>query len=100
MPVYANLTKLQSDTRKRTVNSLQNLRKHLHTNIPRRTLKDTLLLATWNLRDFGGNRKGHGSRQTESLYYISEIIASFDIVALQEIGNDLRALEKVMSLFG
>jgi endonuclease/exonuclease/phosphatase family metal-dependent hydrolase len=57
-----------------------------------RLLSDTLLLATWNIRDFGNNRKA------ESLHYIAEIISRFDLVAIQEVQSDLSGLNKLMQL--
>lgn len=59
---------------------------------------DSLLLATWNIREFGG--KKFGGRTEEALFCIAEIINRFDIVAVQEVRPDLQALERVMSLLG
>ena len=55
-------------------------------------------LATWNLRDF--DKESYGYRTPDALYYIAEIVNHFDIVALQEINEDLRALEKLRRLLG
>ena len=60
----------------------------------------TLLLATWNIRDFDSNKFGFGPRLPETFYYIAEMISAFDLVALQEINRDLTALERVMSILG
>ncbi len=59
-----------------------------------------LLLATWNIRDFDSNKFGFGPRLEESFFYIAEIIANFDLVALQEINADLEPLEKLMGILG
>lgn len=59
---------------------------------------DSLLLATWNIREFGGRK--FGGRTEEALFCIAEIINRFDIVAVQEVRPDLQALERVMSLLG
>lgn len=59
-----------------------------------------LLLATWNIRDFDSNKFGWGPRLTESLYYIAEIISTFDLVAVQEVNRDLRPLQRVMKILG
>ncbi|MCF3638561.1 endonuclease/exonuclease/phosphatase family protein [Rhizobium sp. TRM95111] len=67
----------------------------------RRQKKDSsLLLATWNIRDFDSNKFKYGPRLTESFYYIAEIISCFDLVALQEINRDLAPLDKVMGILG
>ncbi|UCE26822.1 MAG: endonuclease/exonuclease/phosphatase family protein [Candidatus Coatesbacteria bacterium] len=68
--------------------------------VPPRTASDTLLLATWNVREFGRRRPKYGRRIPESFYYIAETISAFDIVALQEVNEDLRDLKKVMGYLG
>lgn len=68
------------------------LRGQLDSNIPRKTATDTLLLATWNIREFGDNRR------RESLYYLAEIISRFDLVAAQEVSTNLKGLHDLVSL--
>lgn len=113
MPFYAGLrprppvVDLAPEDRIRTIEGIQNLRAQKEEEIPPRTLKDTLLLATWNIRDFGNEDKRAqpdgtgrpGPRLNESYYYIAEIISAFDIVAIQEV-NTLSALERVMKILG
>lgn len=67
--------------------------------VPPRNLSKTLLLATWNVREFGKNAK-FGARTPESLLYIAEIISHFDIVAVQEVNQNLRDLKRVLALLG
>lgn len=100
MPVYWKLKYFASNDRSRVVKNLQRLRNQLDAEIPNRTLEDTLLLATWNIRDFDSNKFKHGPRLTEALYYIAEIISRFDVVAVQEISDDIRPLEKVLDILG
>lgn len=112
MPYYSHLKPKQqvedigTADRKRTISGIQRLRAQKAKEIPTRTLKDTLLLATWNIRDFGNEDKRArgaqgrpGPRLEESLYYIAEVISGFDIVAIQEV-NSLDALERVMRILG
>lgn len=66
--------------------------------VPERSLNGTLLLATWNLREFGGSK--YEERRPESLYYIAEVISHFDIVAVQEIRPNLKPLQQVMAILG
>lgn len=107
MPFYSPLRHLPADVRARAVAGLQALRAQARaTGIPKRTLKDTLLLATWNIRDFGNEDKRAqdglnqpGPRLEESYYYIAEIIANFDLVAIQEV-NSLEALKRVIKILG
>jgi hypothetical protein len=60
----------------------------------------SLLLATWNIRDFDSNKFGFGPRLPETFYYIAEIISCFDLVAVQEVNRDLSAFERVTAILG
>ena len=68
--------------------------------VRRRKSESSLLLATWNIRDFDSNKFGWGYRLPESFYYIAEIISCFDLVAIQEVNRDLTALDKVLAILG
>lgn len=65
-----------------------------------RKCDSSLLLATWNIRDFDSNKFGYGPRRKDSLYYIAEMISCFDLVAVQEVNRDLTAWQKVMDILG
>jgi endonuclease/exonuclease/phosphatase family metal-dependent hydrolase len=104
MPYYNYLRwKIREDEeRKRTVKNLIKLRKQLESMIPPKDSEDNLLLATWNIRDFGKpikKRRGWGPRLPETWFYIAEIISRFDFVALQEV-NELEELGHVMDVLG
>jgi hypothetical protein len=60
----------------------------------------SLLLATWNIRDFDSDRFGFGPRRPETFYYLAEMISCFDLVAVQEVSRDLSALETLMRILG
>ncbi len=92
MPYYHPLKQLNKEERLRTTNNLLKLRRQLDRDIPQKTATDTLLLATWNIREFGNNRR------KESLFYLSEIISRFDLVAVQEVSANLKGLENLVSL--
>lgn len=97
MPFYQKIDGTANEGR-RTLERLLVLREQLRREIPERTLKDKLLLATWNIRDF--DKAAYGSRLDESIYYIAEIISHFDIVAVQEVFRDLAGLERVLKVLG
>lgn len=102
MPFYHYLKYRIRDktTRDRVIDKLASLRGRLDRNIPPKDVENTLLLATWNIRDFDKvNRRGYGKRLPESLFYIAEIISRFDLVAVQEV-NQLREWEQVMDVLG
>ena len=83
------------DTRLRVVDRLLKLRAQLAEEVPEKTATETLLIATWNIREFGENRLD------ESLYYIAEIIDHFDIVVIQEVNSkELGGFKTVMKILG
>ncbi len=57
-----------------------------------------LRLATWNIREFDSNK--YGKRLEESFYYIAEIMSNFDLIAVQEVRDDITALKKVIRILG
>ncbi|MEL6720571.1 MAG: endonuclease/exonuclease/phosphatase family protein [Bacteroidota bacterium] len=97
MPFYQSLNpSLPEDTH--AIKKILELREALKEQIPERTHSSTLLLATWNIRDF--DRSAYGYRLKEAYYYLAEIISSFDLIAVQEIYKDLTALNQLMSILG
>jgi hypothetical protein len=68
--------------------------------VRKRRSDSSLLLATWNIRDFDSNKFGYGPRLPETFYYIAEMISCFDLVAVQEVSRDLAALETLMRILG
>lgn len=100
MPFYPALKRFKKDSSRRIASNLLTLRNGLRQEIPRKTLNDTLLLGTWNIRDFDSNKFGHGPRLPESYFYIAEIISAFDLVAVQEINEDIQPLKRVQRILG
>ncbi len=88
----------ETTTDQRTAQGLLLLREKLAEQVPKRTVNETLLLATWNIRDFDSSK--YGLRSDEAMYYIAEIISHFDLVAVQEVNADLQALNRLMSILG
>lgn len=101
MPHYHAIRRWRDESaRVRVLDRLLALREQLHAEVTRHSSEGSLLLATWNIRDFDVNKFGHGRRLPESLHYIAEIISAFDLVAIQEVNRDLSGLQKVMALLG
>lgn len=96
--VFYNQIDQESEKGRRTAERLLDLRKALELGIPRRNIGGTLLLATWNIREF--DSPSYGDRKDEPLYYIAEIIDHFDLVAIQEVRDNLDALERLMGFLG
>lgn len=96
MASYKKIRKIEDEAAKaRVIERLLALRKQLNAQVPEKTATQTLLLATWNIREFGENRL------PESSYYIAEIIDHFDIVVIQEVNSkEIGGLENVLSILG
>ncbi len=83
------------------------LRSRLDAEIPARRIDRNLLIATWNLRAFGGltekwasGDKDSPKRNWRGLAAIAEIVSRFDVIAIQEIIGDLAALRTLMKTLG
>lgn len=101
MPRYYPIKYWKDDVaRGRVLNRLLALRAQLRKEILKHKSDGSLLLATWNIRDFDSNKFGHGKRLPESFHYIAEIISAFDLVAVQEVNRNLSGLKRVMKLLG
>ena len=81
----------------RTASKLLALKDALAAQVPQKC-DDKVLLATWNIREF--DSAAYGDRSLECLYYIAEIISHFDLIAVQEVREDIGALEEVLSILG
>ena len=101
MPYYRPLKKHSFSDRTRIVEGIQRLRQQFKDErFPGKKYSSTLILGTWNLRNFDDDRFNYGPRLKESLYYIAEIIAHFDVIAVQEICVDLWPLKKLIKILG
>ncbi len=98
MPFYNRIRETTPEGR-RIIDGLLRLKDGLAADgVPARSANDTLMLATWNLREFGPSK--FGLRPDEPLYYLAEVIDRFDLVALQEVRDDLSVLNRLMSILG
>ncbi len=104
MPLFYDLDGFGDDTARiagrlaALKNALQHGPEKPDRRVPDKNATATLLLATWNLKAFDG---GTTDRRTdESYWYIAEIISHFDIIAIQEVGAHLGALEKLRTRLG
>ena len=82
---------------------LAELRTALDQYIPPKALDRNLLIGTWNLRAFGDLTEKWKSgandtpkRDLHSLLCIAEIISRFDVIALQEVKANLKALRHML----
>lgn len=87
---------MQRAEKLRCIDGLLRLREALAAAIPTRRSEENLLVASWNLKEFGHTKQ----RLPESYYYIAEVISRFDLVAVQEIKSTLKDLSIVMRILG
>lgn len=97
MPFY-KLINSKTDEGRRTAEGLLRLKTALDNAMPPKALDRTLLLASWNVREFGGDK--YGGREDEPLFYLAEILSRFDIIAMQEIRGNLNELDRLMNILG
>ena len=86
---------------------LEQLRGVLDQEIPRKVLDYNLLVATWNIRSFGNltpkwaaGSNDSPKRDLHSLACIGEIISRFDVVAIQEVTSNIKALRHLLKYLG
>lgn len=92
---------------KSTRDELAKLEAGLDAEVPARRLNRNLLVATWNVRDFGGmsdtwerGAKDSPKRNMADALAIAAILSRFDVVAVQEARSNLRALRHVLKALG
>ncbi|MEE8422727.1 MAG: endonuclease/exonuclease/phosphatase family protein [Dehalococcoidia bacterium] len=75
--------------------------------IPRKQLDRNFLIATWNIRAFGGLTSKWTSESGDSpkrdlyaLHVIAEVVSRFDVVAIQEVKSELTAIQALLTLLG
>jgi len=85
------------------VSDLAELRAELDRAVPAKALDRNLLIATWNIRNFGNLTERWASRPNDSpkrdlhaVHCIAEILSRFDVVAIQEVRSNLKALRRTM----
>jgi len=83
------------------------LKEDLDTRIPPKQVDRNVMIATWNIRAFGdftdkwnANKDDSPKRDLQSIIYIAEIISRFDVVAVQEVKANIKALETMMEFLG
>jgi endonuclease/exonuclease/phosphatase family metal-dependent hydrolase len=86
---------------------LDELRAGLDSVVPAKRRKANLLIGTWNVRAFGGLTEKWESalddtpkRNLADICAIAEIIARFDVVAVQEARDDLSGLHRLLERLG
>lgn len=83
------------------------LNRNLDAMIPSKKLDQNILIASWNIRAFGGltekweaNEDDSPKRDLHALLAIAQIIRRFDIIAVQEVKGNLKAFRHMLKLLG
>lgn len=86
---------------------LARLASALDASVPPKHLDRNLLIATWNIRSFGSltrkwlaGDKDSPKRDLRGLAAIKTIVSRFDVIAIQEVVGDLRALRDLIKALG
>jgi hypothetical protein len=79
-----------------TLKALQLLSKSIDkAKVPSSKLDETLIIASWNTRQFGQVR-----RSTKALHLVAEILGQFDLIAIVELRENLDDLGEVLGYLG
>jgi endonuclease/exonuclease/phosphatase family metal-dependent hydrolase len=86
---------------------LRALRTKLSSDIPAKRLDHNLIVATWNIRAFGDLCESwipapndSPKRNLFSLRCIAEIVSRFDVIAIQEARDNIKALRHMLKFLG
>jgi endonuclease/exonuclease/phosphatase family metal-dependent hydrolase len=89
------------------IENVRQLANDLDAKIPAKKIDRNLLIGTWNIRAFGNlTRKWQSDdddspkRDLHSVLCIAEIIKRFDVIAIQEVKANIRALRDTLKLLG
>lgn len=89
------------------LSDIEALRDYLRSTIPSKRLDENLLIVTWNIRAFASLTRewtagspDSPKRDLRALLAIGEIIRRFDVIAVQEVKGNLRALRDLMKWLG
>lgn len=87
--------------------NLDLLNKDLDAHLPSKEIDKNLLIATWNIRAFGDYTRKWKSQEDDSpkrdlhsVLCIASIIKRFDVIAIQEVKANIRAIRDTMKWLG
>lgn len=101
MAMYKDLRSYQrtdADKADFIANKLLLLRESLGPQINNGRRANSLIVGSWNIREFDSGKGG--ARLDETYHYLAEIVDCFDICAIQEIRDDLEPLRRLVRLLG
>jgi len=96
MPFYHGLKDYPEERADWIARRLVALRADLSREIGLKRKPNSLIVGSWNIRSFDWGLP----RLDDSFHFIAEIIAAFDICAIQEVKSDLGPLKRLLHLLG
>jgi len=106
LPNYFTMSEILSNPPQEVLDAIKVLKSDLGSTIPAKN-DNNVLIATWNIREFGdltekwvAPNSSSPKRDLESLLCIIEIIKSFDIIAVQEVQDNIKCLRETMKALG
>jgi endonuclease/exonuclease/phosphatase family metal-dependent hydrolase len=91
--IFPNMVEVE---KKRTIENLLELRAGLREKIAPRKADDNLLIASWNIKEFGHTTQ----RLHEAYFYLTEILSHFDLIIIQEVKSTMKDLYIILKLLG
>ena len=98
MAMYKDLRGYPPEKADFIARKLLKLRRSLGARITNRRHPNSLIIGSWNIRNF--DTGFGGSRLDETYHYLAEIIDRFDICAIQEVSGDLGPLKRLVEMLG
>ncbi len=87
---------MKKSEKKRAINGILRLKEGLDKEISARRTDSNLLIASWNIKEFGHTKQ----RLPEAYFYIAEVVSRFDLVIVQEIKSTLDDLRILLRILG
>ncbi|MEM8541177.1 MAG: hypothetical protein AAGF25_09505, partial [Pseudomonadota bacterium] len=87
---------MSADEKQRCIEGILRIKNTVKSEIPPRKTETNLLLASWNLKEFGHTTQ----RLPEAYFYIAEMLNAFDLIAIQEIKSSLKDIDIILRLLG
>lgn len=104
---FSTMPKITDTPPQAITDELKLLNLNLDAHFPSKELDRNVLIASWNLRAFGdltekwqAEEQDSPKRDFHSVLAIAEIIKRFDIIALQEVKGNLKALRHMLKVLG
>ena len=87
---------MKASEKTNTISDLLRLRQFLDFNVSPKIADKNLLIASWNIKEFGKLSK----RLPASYFFIAEILNRFDLIAIQEVKQSLDDLFIIIAVVG